>query len=394
MPLHPNNELLKRKLESLPLLDNRFSNLKLVNFSEEDDRKRGCFSMVFRAHDTAENKTVALKFFDLDPRWRNDVYRINSFKREHEILQGLLNVDRCLQLASALSTCTIEETIDGVPGVSFSADYFAVDWLSDEIDSYFLAQGDFGPIEKLKIFNEIVLAVETLHSHEVFHRDLKADNLRAHEAAVKRMVIAIDLGTAARFDSDCISTTYGHSVGAHAYAAPEAICGLAGNRTLAPFTDYYALGCMLFELFNPDYFFQAVRNWNRNFDLRLCAMAGELSGVSGRMQEVESWDAVVRRFGVGVTPVAIDGDGSSLPKGISKILNELLEVLTHIDYKKRKAPPNWIRQKLWTAIRVLENEAEYARRLRFTRERRERRERAARDKEARLAAARLTSLPC
>ena len=350
--------------------------------------------MVFRAQDNAENKTVALKFYDQDPQWRNDIYRINAFKREHEILQSLLNVDRCLQLASALSTCAIEETIDGVAGVSFSADYFAVDWLTDEIDEYFLAQDQFEPIEKLKLFNEIVLAVETLHAHEVFHRDLKADNLRAYQASLKKMVVAIDLGTAARFDSNCISSSYGHSVGAPAYAAPEAICGLAGNRTLAPFTDYYALGCMLYELFNPDYFYQALRGANRNFDFRLSAMASELAGHSIKSNEVVSWDSVVQRFSAGVNPVLIDNVGSSIPRGVSGIMNEVLIALTSIDYKKRKVHNNWIRNKVWTAIRVLENQAEYARRLHIARTRRERREMAAKEKEARLAAARERRLPC
>lgn len=350
--------------------------------------------MVFKAHDNVDQKAVALKFYDQDPFRRNDVYRINAFKREHEILQRLLNVDRCLQLASALSTCSIEETIDGVSGVSFAADYFASDWLDDEIDGYFLSQGDYGPIEKLKIFNDIVLAVEMLHAHEVFHRDLKVDNLRAHQSALKRLVVAIDLGTAARFDSGCINSSYSGSVGAPAYAAPEAICGLAGNRTLAPFTDYYALGCMLFELFNPDYFFHATRGCNRNFDFRLAAMAGELAGVSGRDREIEVWNGAVQRFGIGVSAVTVDGEGSCAPKGIAGILNEILAALTHIDYRKRKMPPNFLRRRIWTAIRVLGNEAEYKNRVRIVKERRERREQVARDKEARLTAARLKRLSC
>jgi serine/threonine protein kinase len=34
-------------------------------------------------------------------------------------------------------------------------------------------------VEKLRLYHDIVLAIEALHSKQVYHRDLKMDNLRA-----------------------------------------------------------------------------------------------------------------------------------------------------------------------------------------------------------------------
>jgi len=86
MPLHTNNQLLISTLEAMPLLDGRYEGMKFVNYNSLKDEKRGCFSLVFRAFDRLNQKTVALKFYDIDPQRMMDIYRQQSFQREHEIL--------------------------------------------------------------------------------------------------------------------------------------------------------------------------------------------------------------------------------------------------------------------------------------------------------------------
>lgn len=137
MPLSPNSQLLVDHLENMPLLDGRFEQIKLVNFDNITDEKRGCFSLVFRAFDITENKTVALKFFDVDPALMYNDYRRKAFCREHEILQILSNKDRCLQLESALSIFNF--SIDTSAGsFTLACQYFAVEWIDEDIDKYFL----------------------------------------------------------------------------------------------------------------------------------------------------------------------------------------------------------------------------------------------------------------
>jgi serine/threonine protein kinase len=384
MPLHQNSQLLVDTLRALPLLDGRFTDIRLVNYNAASGEKRGCFSLVFSAIDTTSGRRVALKFYDLDPNWVRDKYRRESFVRESEILQSLLNRDRCLQLVQAVSPYDLPVNAGGVQ-VVLACQYFAVEWIDGEIDRYFSEQHAQDPVDKLHLFNEIVLAVEALHRSEIFHRDLKADNLRAIQDVLKRVVVAIDLGTAARFDSGYLRSSYTQPVGAPAYAAAEAMSGLAANRQLAPYTDVYALGCLLFELFNADYFFYAQRRINQNLDARLTAMAQSLTDRSSEEKEIQQWRVAISKFGAGVTPVTINGPGSSVPPGIAPILNEALAQMTHIDYLRRPKNLEFIRRKIWIAIRLLQHQREYQARLERARDLRRKRVERARELDLRHA---------
>lgn len=384
MALSQNAELLRDSLESAQLLENRYSNFKLVNVNATTGEKRGCFSLVFKAYDELEKKSVAVKFYDPDPAWLLDTYRVAAFRREHEILQQLVGSERCLQLVSKLSVYQLELNVDGKT-LSIPCEYFVVDWLDEEIDDYFFSGNKYSGLEKLRLLFEVLLAVEALHRHKIFHRDLKADNLRAFLKAARKLVVAIDLGTAARFDSGVLMSPYGTSVGARGYASPEAICGLAGNRKIAPFNDHYAIGCLLFELFNPDLFYRAIRNTNVGFDMRLGVMRTELLNKTDDESQVQAWHAALEKLGGGTNPVRIDGVGSSVPSGVASTLNELLGTLTNIDYRKRSVNSSWARLKLLSAIKALENEALYQKKLSLARERRKRREQAAAAKADRLA---------
>lgn len=368
MALHANNQLLVKHLESLPKFEGRYTRLRLVNY--RGTRKRGVFSLVFRAEDTVQGKPVAIKFYDLDPHWSGDRYRRAAFSRESDILQSLIGTARCLQMVSAKSRYDFSVPIAGGGSAIIPCDYFVVEWLDTEIDDFFLRDGE-APEAKLRLFNEIVLAVETLHRHEIFHRDLKADNLRATIEAAKRVVVAIDLGTAARIESGCIATKYGGPVGAPIYAAAEARCGLAGNRQIAQYNDSYALGCLLFELFNRDYFFKALRLANADIDVRLAAMAHLISSTTDHAKQQAEWNRALSKYAPGVTPVPIDSAGSMVPAAISGLLNEIVMSLTHFDYRRRM-PLERVRSRVWSSIRVLSNEAEAKRRLAYVREMRRR----------------------
>ena len=83
-------------------------------------------------------------------------------------------------------------------GFDIPCQYFAVQWLDEEIDHYFELQDSIVAEVKLQLFHDILLGVEALHGKEVSHRDLKKDNLRSIVEESARLVIAIDLGTAAR----------------------------------------------------------------------------------------------------------------------------------------------------------------------------------------------------
>jgi len=373
MSLSQNSQFLVDALQSMTLLNGRFENIKLANFNSFKNEKRGCFSLVFSAHDVINDVPVALKFYDIHPALMNDDYRRACFRREHEILQMLLDKNRCLQLASDLSTFSLDIPITSTLNATFTCEYFGVEWIKDDIDDFFLRPTGVDAVDKLQLFHELTLAVEALHRNEVFHRDLKPDNLRQYHEALKRIVVAIDLGTAARFSSVPIQKHYQHPAGASGYAGPEAIYGLAGNRELAPYTDCYALGCMLFELFNRDYFFRALMTKNPRIDAIYSLMDMELLAAKNDDEKIKAWKMALGKFSAGIESVQIDFPGNTVPLGIASLLNDVLRALTHVDFLNRPLNLEWVRIRIWGAIKVLKNEKLYQQRLASTREMRRRR---------------------
>jgi serine/threonine protein kinase len=394
MSLDPNNQLLRDRLEALTELDGRFSGLKLINWVSGMPAKRGNFSMVFRAFDNVENRHVALKFYDVSPPATTNNYRRQAFAREPQILERLLSRPRCLQLVRGLTLFSLVSG-PGAGALTMGCEYFVIEWLEDQIDEYFLDPKSvrFSPIDKLTLFNEILLAVAALHRREVFHRDLKHDNLRACDRDGKRVVVAIDLGTAARVESANLLPAYGGPVGAIGYSSPEARCGLAGNRKLAALTDVYAVGCLLFELFNPDHFFVQLEAFNPRIDFRLAAMARAIGIGASEEQQVNQWNLALATHGSGVAPVAIDGPGSDIPPGIVPVIGPLLQQLTDFDHRKRPQDLEQVSFRVQSAIKLLRNEREYQRRLKNARERRAQRIAAIRKRDARFAARRLPVSP-
>ncbi|MEF8724335.1 MAG: hypothetical protein V5B30_17690 [Candidatus Accumulibacter delftensis] len=373
MALSPNSQLLVDALQAMTLLDGRFEKIKLANFDSVANEKRGCFSLVFSAYDRVEGVPVALKFYDINPVWLLNDYRRAAFRREHEILQVLLNKERCLQLASALSTYNFVIPIGAGPDITIPCEYFAVEWIEADVDNYFYRQETFDAVDKLHLFNECTLAVEALHRQEVFHRDLKPDNLRLQQTALKRLVVAIDLGAAARSSSRHLQDEYYHSAGAPAYSAPEARCGLAGYRQLAPYTDCYALGCLLFELFNRDFFYHALLAKNPRYEAIQAGMSSYLMGIRNEAEQFIEWKKALSKFSVGVEPVPIDGPGSTVPPGVASLLNEIVSSLTHVKFSNRPINLEWVRTRTWAAIKTLSNEKLYQRRLASARQNRLRR---------------------
>lgn len=382
--MHPNSSYLIQHLEALPLLDGRYRDIKVMSINRATGVRRGCFSLVFRAFDELEDQFVALKFFDIAPDNLRMIYRREAFRREHAVLQALMSKERCLQLASSLKHFDIP--LPGSGGAEVPCEYFAVEWIDQEIDHYFLEQQTFGALEKLRLFNEIVLAVEALHRHTVFHRDVKADNLRAYTKALKRIVVAIDLGTAALWDSPAALDEYSCQVGHQAYSPPEAICYFAGDREIAPFSDVYALGCLLYELFNLESFFVAQRQVNANYDMFVAAMYTKIGAATTPDMRLEVWKTEVNKICKSIVSPPIDGIGSSVPEGIASVLNPVVALLTHADFRQRPKL-EVVRRRIWAAIRALENEREYQFRLAQARDRRKKREEKVRRREARLLTA-------
>ena len=350
--LHENSALLVKALESCPLLDNRYKKIQLANVKA--GAKQGYFSLVFKAFDEVEQRTVALKFFDQDPA-KQDPYRLKAFEREHEILLSIQGVSRCLQVASPLCTYGFQISVPGGGIFTVPVKYFATDWLEGSLDHYFLDPKSTAALEKLEVFNEIVLAVESLHRRELAHRDLKSDNVR--RKSVAEDVVVIDLGTAARCETTPTFAMYGHPVGHTRYAAPEAFCGFAGCREIARQSDIYALGAMLFELFASDDFYSAMRALNPRLDQHLLVAASKVDKSKDADQNLKSWLKATRPIFSGVMSPKLQRSGSTAPACISDQLDDLIEVMTKADVSSRTASLRVVRGMIWSLIRCVANDA-------------------------------------
>ncbi|GAB9474496.1 Nek protein kinase [Globisporangium polare] len=97
--------------------------------------------------------------------------------------------------------------------------------------------------EALRIFHQLAMGVQFLHSHNVMHRDLKAKNVFLF--ANGRAVIG-DFGTSKTLSS---ATAFGSTlVGSPLYMSPEI---LEGEPHSFP-TDVWSLGCILYELLTSE----------------------------------------------------------------------------------------------------------------------------------------------
>ena len=203
-----NRDFLISRLKDISLQD-RFVVQECVNYDQRMQQKMsGNFSLVFKAFDKANQEPVAVKFFDPDTSKQADPYRIDAFQREPELLKTLLGKRRCLQLVSDMKTFDIAHQLEGSEeAVELSYPYFVTEWINDRIDDFFLSPNEISELARLELFFDIISAVEAIHGHEVYHRDLKPDNLRQYKEQLKRIVVAIDLGTAARFSSSGLQET-------------------------------------------------------------------------------------------------------------------------------------------------------------------------------------------
>ena len=341
------------QVESTELLAERFKNLRCVNINE-DGVRHGVLSIVFCADDILEDRKVAVKFFD--PDRLGDKYRLAAFEREPELVSRVSHKDRCLSLVSGVGAFDLSFKGMAERELFIKMPYFVTDWIEYDIEDQFDRQTEFSPREKLSLFRHILLSVFSVHRESIFHRDIKKDNLRRQGLNDSDPVILIDFGTAARLESEKIQENYEGSVGASGYSAPEALAGLAAVRSIAHLTDIYAMGCLLFELFNLDYFY-TLMNKNLQFRKSLIVLNLSISREKNEGEKLAVWNSLVNKFKIGLEPPTILQEGNSCPPSISRILERLHRSMTQFDFNDRNSDFDWLLRQVDICIRNLDQHA-------------------------------------
>ncbi|QIS17961.1 serine/threonine-protein kinase [Nocardia terpenica] len=182
---------------------------------------RGSVGEVWLAHDTAADRTVALKILSVtaaeDPDYRR------RFEREARIganlddphivpIHGFGEQDGRLFLDMA-----------HIPGVDVSAR---------------LRVGPLGVPAAVDLVAQVARALDAAHAAGLIHRDVKPGNIILHPSGFAYL---IDFGIARAPNQTTITAT-GFTVGTLAYMAPERFTGHGDARA-----DIYALACVLYE---------------------------------------------------------------------------------------------------------------------------------------------------
>lgn len=102
--------------------------------------------------------------------------------------------------------------------------------------------------------------------------------------------------------------------------------------------------------------------------------------------QIQQWRNALSKYQHGIIPVGIDGPGSAIEPGIAPTLNEVLQRLCHVDYAMRDGVLSVAFSRIRSMIRLLENEAEFRRRLEAQRALRRKRLEKVKEKDRRIDA--------
>jgi hypothetical protein len=191
---------------------------------------RGGMGEVWRAHDRATRRDVALKILahrieGTDPRASREA--VERFEREIETTARLdhPNVVRIFDWGA---------TDDGIW-------YYAMELLEGaDLASVVDRRGALPPAMVVQIGIQASRAVASAHAAGIVHRDIKPANLMLVEQDTSLVVKVLDFGIA-RVDGDDKLTQTGALIGTPAFMAPEAMTGAAASRA----TDVWSLAATL-----------------------------------------------------------------------------------------------------------------------------------------------------
>lgn len=191
----------------------------------------GGMGMVWRAHDLALHRDVALK----EVRPPDPALAENDPESVRVLRERVLREARALARLDHPGVVTVHHIVDGgdhaypwivmelVPGVSLAER---------------LAEGTLTPVEAAELGRGVLAALRAAHAAGIHHRDVKPANVLLRPDGTP---VLTDFGIAAIRESTSLTAT-GSLIGSPDYMAPERIRGDEGD----PSSDLWSLGMMLY----------------------------------------------------------------------------------------------------------------------------------------------------
>lgn len=196
---------------------------------------RGADGTVYRAHEMATGRPVAIKVYDslVDHELREIERRI---AHESALIRHVASPHMVEFIASGVARAR-----GGRHTAYLVMEFLAGQSLREWLHAFGVRASGTVPYP---IFLEVLRAVHTMHVHRVAHLDLKPENLvvLAPESSSKAKIKILDLG-ASRIEGPVDPARA--SRGTPVYASPEQ-CLRSGD--VGPASDVYSLGILLYEI--------------------------------------------------------------------------------------------------------------------------------------------------
>lgn len=228
----PHMALLESSLKpdrALKILDH----FQSTNYEIQDEIGRGASGIVFRTKDRSTNRLVALKLMKLSSnpesvlrltREIESLSRLNHPNVVSIIDHGAIK-DHVFIVMNLVDGCCMSDLFSKTP--TLLASY----WISD-------LKNDWSRLASWG--REIAVALEYIHSQNIFHRDLKPANILIDRDG---KCFITDFGLAKIRNEGLGVSRSGMVVGTPRYMAPEQMRGVVDQRS-----DLYSLGRTLYEL--------------------------------------------------------------------------------------------------------------------------------------------------
>lgn len=200
-------------------------------FRVEAEIDSGNFGSVYKVHDLAGNRKLALKVLRPGPHDESELRR--RFEREARLVYSLRH-------KHIVGVYYYGETNSGLP-------YMAMEYLvGTDLRTLLKHHGALNSKFIRRITLETLAALHEAHSLGIVHRDLKPANIFLVKDGGKGHVKVLDFGFAKALVDDNAEeiTNVGTLVGTPAYMAPE----LVHKKNVGPAADLYAMGLIIAEM--------------------------------------------------------------------------------------------------------------------------------------------------
>jgi len=210
---------------SVPMPGNQIGQFRI-----ERELGRGAMGIVYLAHDTKLDRTVAIK--SLSAEVLENPAAISRFSREARVLASLNHPN----------IATIYETLEQTEGTG----YLVLEYVPGQTLTERIAEGKLELDEVLSIALQIAEAMAAAHECGVIHRDLKPGNIKI---TPDDKVKVLDFGIAKPVKADVSNeastiTQPSRIIGTPTYMSPEQARGKPTDKR----SDIWSFGCVLYEM--------------------------------------------------------------------------------------------------------------------------------------------------